>query len=172
MITALQPPDCFHLEAAQGWLELGNPAEADDELDKITPELRAHPDVLKVRWEICAAAKKWDAALEIAAALVRLAPDDPFGLGSTGPSAFTNWSAPPRPATICCAWWISFPKTPSCATTWPVTSAGWAGWSRPSTGWRRRSRSATREDQADGAGRPRPGAVTSAADKRRTTSFT
>ncbi|MGO9201791.1 MAG: tetratricopeptide repeat protein [Limisphaerales bacterium] len=79
MITALQPPDCFHLEAAQGWLELGNMAEANNELDNITAGLRAHPHVLNVRLDIYAAAKKWEAALDIAAALVRLAPEEAFG---------------------------------------------------------------------------------------------
>lgn len=55
MIPALQPPDRFHLLGAQGWLELGNHVEADAELDKITPPLRAHPAVLEVRWAIYAA---------------------------------------------------------------------------------------------------------------------
>ena len=68
----LEPPDALHLQAAQGWLELGNYLEADKELDEITASLRAHPDVLKVRWEIYAAAKKWEAALDIAAGLSAL----------------------------------------------------------------------------------------------------
>jgi hypothetical protein len=72
----LQPPDSMHLEAAQGWLGLGNHVEADAELDKVSAALRAHPDVLRVRWEVYAAAKKWDAALDIAAALVQLDPED------------------------------------------------------------------------------------------------
>jgi tetratricopeptide (TPR) repeat protein len=58
---------------------LGNHIEANDELEKITPELRAHPAVLAVRWEIYAAAKKWEATLDIAAALIQLDPDDPLG---------------------------------------------------------------------------------------------
>jgi predicted metal-dependent peptidase len=75
----LQSPDTLHLQAAQGWLELGNYVEADAELDGITASLRAHPDVLKVCWEIYAAAKKWEAALDIAAALVRLIPEEAVG---------------------------------------------------------------------------------------------
>ena len=43
------------------------------------PELRAHPEVLKVRWEVYAAAKKWEATLDIAAALIQMAPEDPLG---------------------------------------------------------------------------------------------
>jgi Flp pilus assembly protein TadD len=41
--------------------------------------MRGHPDVLNVRWGICAAARQWEAALEIAATLVRLDPEDPLG---------------------------------------------------------------------------------------------
>ena len=69
----------MHLQAAHGWLELGNPTEADAELDNIAPELRVHPDVLKTRWGIYAVARKWEAALDIAATIIRLAPDDPMG---------------------------------------------------------------------------------------------
>jgi hypothetical protein len=43
-------PDIHHLRTAVGWLELGNHLEADAELDNITPVLRAHPDVLEIRW--------------------------------------------------------------------------------------------------------------------------
>jgi hypothetical protein len=59
-----EPPDTFHLEAAHGWLELGNHIEADKELDRITPQLRVHPDVLDIRWQIDARAKKWDACVD------------------------------------------------------------------------------------------------------------
>ena len=34
--------DSRHLLAAEGWLDLGAPLEADAELDCIAPELRAH----------------------------------------------------------------------------------------------------------------------------------
>jgi hypothetical protein len=49
------------------------------ELEKIAPRRRSHPDVFRVRWDIYAAAKKWEAALDIATALTKLDPDDPFG---------------------------------------------------------------------------------------------
>jgi hypothetical protein len=45
----------------------------------LTPQLRAQPEVLEVRWEICAAAKKWEAALDTPAALIQLDPKDPLG---------------------------------------------------------------------------------------------
>jgi Flp pilus assembly protein TadD len=35
--------------------------------------------VLQVRWEVYAAAKKWGATLDIAAALIQLNPEDPLG---------------------------------------------------------------------------------------------
>ncbi len=79
MTAPLEPPDSLHLLAAQGWLELGNPTDANAELEQITPELRSHPEVLEVRWEVHAAAKEWEAALEIAAALLQLAPDEAIG---------------------------------------------------------------------------------------------
>jgi len=74
-MSRLEPPDSHHLRAAQGWLELGNHLEADKELDGITPELRAHPDVLLLRCEIYSKAKKWDAVVTIAETLVEIAPE-------------------------------------------------------------------------------------------------
>ncbi len=71
MMPRLVPPDSLRLEAAQGWLELGNPVEAQAELAQIAPEFQAHPAVLEVRWEICTKTNKWDLALEIASALIR-----------------------------------------------------------------------------------------------------
>jgi tetratricopeptide (TPR) repeat protein len=68
----LERPDDLHLQAAQGWLELGNHLEANEELEKIAPERRAHPDVLDVRWHIYAHAKKWDACVDIANAIIKL----------------------------------------------------------------------------------------------------
>jgi hypothetical protein len=79
MIPPLEPPDSFHLLAAHGWLELGDHAEANEELEEITPSLRAHPDVLKVRWAVYAKAHKWDAAADIGRALVELEPGEAVG---------------------------------------------------------------------------------------------
>lgn len=67
------------LDAAEGWLELGNWHEANEELERITPKMRAHPDVLCVRWKIYAAAKKWEQAAEIAKIISEISPDVPFG---------------------------------------------------------------------------------------------
>ena len=66
--------DKRHLEAAEGWLELGLHLEANEELERITPQLRAHPDVLELRWHIYAKEKKWEACLDIAATIIQRAP--------------------------------------------------------------------------------------------------
>jgi predicted Zn-dependent protease len=75
----LEPPDSRYLEAAQGWLELGNHVEAGEELDRIEAGNRGHPMVLQVRWRIEAKAEHWDTCLEIATALTEIAPDRRFG---------------------------------------------------------------------------------------------
>jgi tetratricopeptide (TPR) repeat protein len=67
--------DTHHLSAAKGWVELGNHLEAFDELEKIDPLNRAHPEVLGVRWEIYTLAGRHDCALPIAEALIRMVPD-------------------------------------------------------------------------------------------------
>lgn len=71
--------DRMALQRAQGWLELHLPLEANEELEEIQPAMRAHPEVLKLRYSIFSAAKKWDMALEIANCLHRELPDDPYG---------------------------------------------------------------------------------------------
>jgi tetratricopeptide (TPR) repeat protein len=75
----LQPPDSRHLLAAQGWLELGNPAEAGEEIARIAPAHLNHPDVLELRWAICAAGQRWEAGLTIAETLLRVAPERASG---------------------------------------------------------------------------------------------
>jgi tetratricopeptide (TPR) repeat protein len=71
--------DRRQLEAAQGWLELGNDAEAVRELEGIAVENHEHPAVLEVRWHLCARARKWEAALDLSSVLIRLAPEHPLG---------------------------------------------------------------------------------------------
>ena len=74
-MKSLKPPDKHYLEAAKGWCELRNYLEANEELEKIAPKLRAHPLVLEVRWIIYANLNRWDGAVEIARALVKSCPD-------------------------------------------------------------------------------------------------
>jgi predicted Zn-dependent protease len=75
----LKHPDNFHLRAAWGWLGLGDLVSANNELDEITPELRAHPDVLVARGDIYAKAKKWGSVLTITETLVKIAPEKTYG---------------------------------------------------------------------------------------------
>jgi hypothetical protein len=78
----LEPPDTHYLLAAQGWLELGNQAEAFHELDKIAPAVRMHPDVVKMRWQIYGKAQPWRTVLDIAKTICRL---EPISLGQSKP---------------------------------------------------------------------------------------
>jgi predicted Zn-dependent protease len=75
----LEPQDAMHLNAAEGWLGLGNCVEANAELEQITPAMRSHPDVLEVRYEFFAKEKRWEACVDIASAIVKLVPESSFG---------------------------------------------------------------------------------------------
>ena len=74
-LAQLKHPDPMHLEAAAGWIQLGDYDSANDELEKIRAEWRAHPDVLDLRWLIYSHHEQWDACLDIASAIVKMAPD-------------------------------------------------------------------------------------------------
>ena len=78
-MQSLEPPDAHYLSAADGWLGLGNLAEARAELERIAPRLRNHPDVLDVRWSLLAAEQNWPAALEAARAQLKRYPKSPAG---------------------------------------------------------------------------------------------
>ena len=82
------PADVHYLNAAEGWLELGNHLEADIELDNITPQLRAHPLVLQMRWRVYSQARKWDRCVEIASSLTRMMPDDEQAVANLGNSLY------------------------------------------------------------------------------------
>ena len=75
----LELNDQRQLQAAEGWLELGDWLEANEELERITPQMRAHPYVLRVRWGVYAKAKKWEMAAEIARAMSEMLPDNSWG---------------------------------------------------------------------------------------------
>jgi tetratricopeptide (TPR) repeat protein len=75
-MTEVPPPSKHYLSAALGWLELGNPFEAGEEIARISPEYLEHPDVLDLRWQICAAGRRWKPALEVADLLMQKAPEN------------------------------------------------------------------------------------------------
>jgi tetratricopeptide (TPR) repeat protein len=70
------PPDSFHLKAAEGWLELGNAAEARAELNQIADSSKTHPHALELSWRIFAATHDWQQSVDVAAELARQAPDN------------------------------------------------------------------------------------------------
>lgn len=78
-VKPIEAPDSHHLNAACGWLELGNRVEARAELALVSPENQSHPGVLDLHWSICAAEKNWDAAFGYAQQLIVAMPDEPTG---------------------------------------------------------------------------------------------
>src|SRR5437879_11845980 len=80
MMQPLEAPDTHLVSAAIGWLGLGNAEEARAELAGISPAQRNHPDVLEVRWLICAEQSKWDEELQIARELM-----------ASGPARSSGW---------------------------------------------------------------------------------
>jgi tetratricopeptide (TPR) repeat protein len=78
-LKTLEPPDSFHLSAAEGWLELGDLLEANEELERITPPMSIHPLMLEMRWKVYSKRGKWELAAEIARALTEVLPDSSWG---------------------------------------------------------------------------------------------
>jgi predicted Zn-dependent protease len=75
----LPHPDHQHLEAAEGWLGLGNWREASVELEQIQPQFRTHPSVLEIRYKVHAEAKQWDQAVAVAKEVRDALPDELWG---------------------------------------------------------------------------------------------
>ena len=65
-----------HLNAAIGYLGLGMPLDAWNELEQIEAENRAGADVLKVRVEVCRALEKWEIMAEASNHLRKIEPDE------------------------------------------------------------------------------------------------
>src|SRR6185503_7202458 len=76
-MNALTNAERFQIEAAEGWLMLGNPQEAHEELEKITGEASYHSTVVSMRWQVYATAGWWEAAAVVSKALCELAPQSP-----------------------------------------------------------------------------------------------
>src|SRR5439155_11324847 len=68
-------PRRWIVERTFGWLMRHRRLEANEELEKITANLRSHPDVLEVRWKIYAKAGQWAGNVDIGKALTQLAPE-------------------------------------------------------------------------------------------------
>ena len=78
-MTAFEPPDSHHLSAAEGWLELGNPREAQAELDCISTVAQGRVEVLALRWGILARFNSWKECIVLADRIVEAAPKEVFG---------------------------------------------------------------------------------------------
>ena len=66
----LGPPDSHFLNAATGWLMLGNAEEARREFEQMRAEARAHPDAQEFQWSWFAHEKRWEDAVDVAQCLV------------------------------------------------------------------------------------------------------
>jgi predicted Zn-dependent protease len=75
----LTPEDQRFLDAAEGWLGLGDHLAANEEIEQIASGFKADPRVLELRLQIYWAAEKWEACVEIGGALVRLKPESEYG---------------------------------------------------------------------------------------------
>ncbi len=78
-MKALSTADHYHVEAAEGWIGLGNFVEARQELEQVTPQDPVHPAVLEVQWQLLAKEGQWEACLDIASTLVQTLPEHPLG---------------------------------------------------------------------------------------------
>ena len=74
-MTRLEGPDFHHLRAAQGWLDLGDAASADSELENISLPSQRHPEVIETRWQIRAKTGDWKACVDLGRALTKVAPE-------------------------------------------------------------------------------------------------
>jgi hypothetical protein len=73
------PPHSHILAAAEGWIGLGNVAEAKAEFLRLPDRIQRHPDALEVLWAIAALEEKWSAALDIARLHMSIAPKSLYG---------------------------------------------------------------------------------------------
>jgi tetratricopeptide (TPR) repeat protein len=64
------------ITAAEGYIELGMPLEANEELDQIDADQRAHTEVLALRVKIYSALNKWELMQTVAKRLALIEPDN------------------------------------------------------------------------------------------------
>lgn len=66
-----------HLNAAQGYLGLGMPMDAWNELEEVPAEFRSAREVLLMRVAVCQAMGKWEMMAEVCRFLAKHEPDEP-----------------------------------------------------------------------------------------------
>src|SRR5687767_5307651 len=75
----MSSPDQRILDAAIGWLELVNPLEAHNELERSLPhDQRTAPAVLRLRCRIFRQAERWDCLSMLADSLYAAVPQEQF----------------------------------------------------------------------------------------------
>jgi hypothetical protein len=70
----LSPTDQLHLNTAAGFLHIGEPMDAWNELEEITPLNRAKTEVIVVRLAVCRALGQWELAEVITRTLIKREP--------------------------------------------------------------------------------------------------
>ena len=72
-------PDQHHLNAALGWLELGNPGEAKAEVEKLSLLGRVNQEAFLVRWRIAGRVGDWEEGLRLAQIFTKYCAARPAG---------------------------------------------------------------------------------------------
>jgi predicted Zn-dependent protease len=78
-VNDLGYPDLHHLNAASGWMTLGNLAEAQTDISRVSLLGRLHPKVFVTHWRICARANRWTEAHQLAVTFTKIAPHQSVG---------------------------------------------------------------------------------------------
>ena len=78
-MSSLAPEEAARIQVAQECLRNGDHVKAAEQLKELRLDSLHHPDVLEIRWEICAQDGQWEAAFEIGHALRAAAPENKFG---------------------------------------------------------------------------------------------
>ena len=78
-LPPLEPLDVHLVRAAEGWLELNLPAEAEAELAQLSPSGKSHPFVLQALWQLHAHQHQWNLAHTAAEALLQTFPGEVSG---------------------------------------------------------------------------------------------
>jgi predicted Zn-dependent protease len=76
-VNPLDVSDIHRLRAAEGWFELGDDAEALQELDSISP--KDHPAALDLRFQIFAKKGDWDICRDLARLITKQIPTSAAG---------------------------------------------------------------------------------------------
>ena len=76
---SLDPSDVHKLNAAFGWLELGNEAEAKKEYDSLSVKARSRPEALEFEWQYYSRAENWTRCFSVGELLVAGFPERESG---------------------------------------------------------------------------------------------